>query len=58
MLPVIGRVTPNPGDNAAVEDFFKALKVDLPWHVKFKSREQAEKATHDYIMNFYNRKRR
>jgi putative transposase len=45
-------------DNAVVEAFFKTLKAKLVWRVKFKTREQAERMIHDYIVNFYNQKRR
>lgn len=45
-------------DNAVVESFFKTLKAELVWRIKFKTREQAERTINDYIMNFYNRKRR
>lgn len=45
-------------DNAVAESFFKTLKAELVWRIKFKTREQAERTIHDYIMNFYNRKRR
>lgn len=45
-------------DNAVVETFFKTLKAELIWQVKFKTREQAERTINDYIMNFYNAKRR
>jgi len=34
------------------------LKAELVWRVKFESREQAERIINEYIMNFYNRKRR
>ena len=45
-------------DNAVVEAFFKTLKAELVWRMKFESREQAERTINEYIMNFYNRKRR
>lgn len=45
-------------DNAVVEAFFKTVKAELVWRVKFKTREQAQRTINDYIMNFYNRKRR
>lgn len=45
-------------DNAAVEAFFKTLKAELVWRIKFETREQAERIINDYILNFYNRKRR
>lgn len=45
-------------DNAVVEAFFKTLKAELVWRIKFKTREQAERIIHDYIVNFYNAKRR
>ncbi len=45
-------------ENAVVEAFFKTLKAELVWRVKFESREQAERTINEYIMNFYNRKQR
>jgi len=45
-------------DNSVVEAFFKSLKAELVWRVTFESREQAERTINDYIMNFYNPKRR
>ncbi|GER02206.1 hypothetical protein JCM17845_28290 [Iodidimonas gelatinilytica] len=48
----------NCDDNAVVEAFFKTLKVELVWRVKFESREQAKRTINDDIMNFYNRRRR
>jgi putative transposase len=45
-------------DNAVVEAFFKTLKAELVWRIKFKTREQAERIINDYIVNFYNAKRR
>jgi putative transposase len=45
-------------DNAVVEAFFKTLKAELVWRIKFKTREQAERIIHDCIINFYNAKRR
>ena len=37
---------------------FIHLKAELVWRINFKTREQAERIINDYIMNFYNRKRR
>lgn len=45
-------------DNAVVESFCKTLKAELVWRVELKTREQAERIIHDYIVNFYNAKRR
>ena len=45
-------------DNAVVEAFFKTLKTELVWPMKFKTRQQAERSINDYIINFYNNKRR
>lgn len=45
-------------DNAVVEAFFKTLKAELVWRINLKTREQAERIIHDYIVNFYNAKRR
>ncbi len=44
-------------DNAVIESFFKSLKAEIPWHRKFKSREEARKELFEYIEVFYNRKR-
>jgi putative transposase len=44
-------------DNAVIESFFKSLKAEIPWHRKFKTREEARKELFEYIEVFYNRKR-
>jgi len=45
-------------DNAVVEAFFKTLKAELVWRVEFENRQQAQRTINEYIMNFYNQKRR
>jgi transposase InsO family protein len=48
----------NCWDNAVAESFFKTLKVELVYHHKYKSREQAELSIFEYIETFYNKNRR
>lgn len=48
----------NCWDNAVVESFFKTLKVECVYHIKFTTREQAELAIFEYIEIWYNRNRR
>lgn len=48
----------NCWDNAVAESFFKTLKVECVYHVKFSTREQAELAIFEYIETWYNRNRR
>lgn len=48
----------NPYDNAVVESFFKALKVELIYRRRFVSREEATAAVVEYIESFYNCRRR
>lgn len=47
----------NCHDNAVVESFFKNLKSEIPWHRKFKTREEARRELFEYVEVFYNRKR-
>jgi len=44
-------------DNAITETFFKTLRAELTYHVRFKDRENARKEIFSYIELFYNRKR-
>jgi putative transposase len=44
-------------DNAAVESFFKTLKVELVYHEHYATREQARRSVFEYVEVFYNRKR-
>ena len=44
-------------DNAVLESFFKSVKAEIPWHRRFKTREEARKELFEYIEVFYNRKR-
>ena len=48
----------NPCDNAVVESFFKALKVELIYRCRFAGREEAKAAVVEYIETFYNCRRR
>lgn len=48
----------NPYDNAAMESFFKTLKVELVYRCRFQTREEAKAAVVDYIETFYNCRRR
>jgi putative transposase len=45
-------------DNASVETFFKSLKAELIWRLKWHARRQAETAIFQYINEFYNTRRR
>jgi len=40
-------------DNAVAESFFKALKVELVYQNKYKTKKKAEKSITYYIENFY-----
>lgn len=48
----------NPYDNAAMESFFKTLKVELIYRRRFATREEAKAAIVEYIETFYNCRRR
>ena len=48
----------NCWDNAVAESFFKTLKVECVYHIKFTTRDQAELAIFEYIETWYNRNRR
>jgi len=48
----------NCWDNAAMESFFRSLKVESIYHHSFKTREEAKMMIFDYIEIFYNRQRR
>ena len=43
-------------DNAVAESFFKTIKIELIYHTKFNTLQEAKEAIIDYI-NFYNIKR-
>lgn len=45
-------------DNAAVETFFKTIKVELIWHQSRPTRRAAELAIFGYINGFYNPRRK
>lgn len=48
----------NCWDNAVVESFFHTLKTELIYHFFYKTREEAMQSIFEYIVVFYNRKRR
>lgn len=48
----------NCWDNAVVESFFHTLKTELIYHNIYKTREEAAQSIFEYIVVFYNRKRR
>jgi len=45
-------------DNAPVEAFFKTIKAELIWGMKFETRIDAERKIFGYINDFYNPRRR
>ena len=47
--------TGNCYDNAVTESFFHTLKIELVYHEKYKTRDQARKSIFKYIEAFYNR---
>ena len=49
--------TGNCYDNAITETFFKTLRAELTYHIKFESRDNARKEIFSFIELFYNRKR-
>lgn len=57
MVPSMSR-RGNPYDNAAMESFFRTLKVELVYRRRFETREEAKAAIADYIELFYNCRRR
>jgi transposase InsO family protein len=44
-------------DNAAMESFFKTLKVELVYHERYATRTQAMASVFEYVECWYNRKR-
>ena len=48
----------NCWDNAVAESFFKTLKVELVYHNKYETKQQAELSIFEYIETFYNTIRR
>ena len=44
-------------DNAAMESFFKTLKVELVYHERYATRAQAMASVFEYVECWYNRKR-
>jgi putative transposase len=48
----------NCWDNAVAESFFKSMKMEMVYHVKFETRRQAKLAVFEYIEVWYNRERR
>ena len=47
----------NAWDNAAIESFFKTLKVEQIYQGRYETREQARLDIVDWIEGFYNRQR-
>jgi len=45
-------------DNAMAESFFKTMKIEMVYHHKFATRQEAQLAVFEYIEGWYNRKRR
>jgi transposase InsO family protein len=48
----------NCWDNAVAESFFKTLKIELIYHHKYQTKQQAELSIFEYIETFYNKSRR
>lgn len=44
-------------DNAVAESFFASLKMELVYHTRFRTRQEATSRIFDYIEVFYNRQR-
>lgn len=44
-------------DNSVAESFFSTLKLELIYHVRFRTRQEAKSMIFNYIEVFYNRKR-
>ena len=42
-------------DNAWAESFFKTLKVELVYHERYQTRQEANSRLFEYIEHFYNR---
>ena len=57
MTPSMSRVG-NCWDNAAMESFFKTLKVERVYQTRYATRAQARLDIVDWIEGFYNRQRR
>ena len=47
----------NCWDNAVAESFFASLKLELVYHTRFRTRQEAISMIFDYIEVFYNRQR-
>jgi transposase InsO family protein len=56
MIPSMSRKG-NCWDNAAMESFFKTLKVERVHRLRYDTREQARLDIVDWIEGFYNRRR-
>ena len=48
----------DPYDNACIESFHATIKKELIYRTKFKTRAEARKAITNYIISFYNERRR
>lgn len=42
-------------DNACAESFFKTLKMELVYHERYQTRQEAHSSLFEYIEHFYNR---
>lgn len=47
----------NCWDNAVAESFFASLKLELVYHTRFRTKQEAISMIFDYIEVFYNRQR-
>ena len=48
----------DPYDNACIESFHATIKKELIYRTKYKTRVEARKAITNYIISFYNERRR
>ena len=56
LLPSMSRKG-NCYDNACAESFFKTLKMELVYHERYQTRQEAHSSLFEYIEHFYNRVR-
>ena len=54
LLPSMSRKG-NCYDNACAESFFKTLKMELVYHERYQTRQEANSSLFEYIEHFYNR---
>ena len=48
----------DPYDNASIESFHSTIKKECIYRQRFQTKQEAKKVIQDYIMQFYNEKRR